>query len=161
MTSFVSFTPKEDFKCRISLQFTAAQCCQFPNILPSTRTSIVKNPSLSKTTVELESMPKPFPYPLNIGTDIVHVKRIYDILTQYKLLKTLRVNENEAVTFTRKLVGRRFVHWVLNNQEIDDAVSRERIHFPSLAAFDKTDAAAKQRMDAMAKFLGGRFVYIY
>lgn len=85
--------------------------------------------------------PLPFPYAINIGTDVVHLPRIYRLLTQ----RGTRSNETYLQKFTRR---------ILNHQEQQDFHLRfGGRHDP--AAHPETNPT-KITPD-MARWLAGRF----
>jgi holo-[acyl-carrier protein] synthase len=103
----------------------------------------------------------PFPVPMNIGTDIVHIPRIYRMITRNPFSKTSRT----AQTFS-PIVLDRFTRRILTDQE------REYFHskFPPLRnrsppAPSSTSAAAaavslsynSADAEPMARWLAGRF----
>lgn len=84
--------------------------------------------------------PLPFPYALNIGTDVVHLPRIYRLLTQ----RGARSNE----TYLKKFTGR-----ILCPQEEQDFRARFDLHTLDAAQSSKP---LKVTPD-MARWLAGRF----
>jgi phosphopantetheine--protein transferase-like protein len=86
--------------------------------------------------------PLPFPFALNIGTDVVHLPRIYRLLTQ----RGTKSNETYLTKFTRR---------ILCQQEQQD------FHLRFGIRLDHTPAAAREETakitPEVARWLAGRF----
>lgn len=87
--------------------------------------------------------PIPFPYALNIGTDVVHLPRIYRLLTQ----RGTRSNETYLHKFTRR---------ILCPQELQDFHTRFRLQ-NSTPYDQEASIPSKEITPDMARWLAGRF----
>lgn len=87
--------------------------------------------------------PIPFPYALNIGTDVVHLPRIYRLLTQ----RGTRSHETYLDKFTRR---------ILCPQELQDFRNRFRLH-QSAPSHQEASISSREITPDMARWLAGRF----
>lgn len=85
----------------------------------------------------------PFPYALNIGTDVVHLPRIYRLVTQ----RGTRSNETYLHKFTRR---------ILCPEELHDFQTRFRLQHSALSD-PETNTSLKEITPDMARWLAGRF----
>lgn len=103
--------------------------------------------------------PRPFPLPLSIGTDIVSIQRIYNILSKTK---------KPDLTSTKKIesIGQRFARQILcqqeweSNQKLKDGFDKWDAFLEKKESSDGVGIMAekvmKTRMMQSAQFLAGR-----
>ncbi|EEH44973.2 uncharacterized protein PADG_08622 [Paracoccidioides brasiliensis Pb18] len=94
----------------------------------------------------------PFPLPLNIGTDIVHLSRIYRLIH--------RKPANSGTYITTTIYLHRFIRRILCEQELNDFYAK---FFPSHKSISNAVAAVPEsalagvNITEMARWLAGRF----
>lgn len=96
-------------------------------------------------------MPKPFPFPITVGTDICHVKRIYKILTA----SGSAIGVGNGILDAK---AKKFIYRVLTKEEVDEATRMGRLRMSMLENETPSPEDFKQ-ISAMARFLGGRYVF--